>query len=503
MRPSSLSDVRFPSSLCVVWLFCIQYDNYFMPKYVENVNGQTIDEGEGPERGKQSEPERNRDLSQSLKSLKELRLIEILRTNSWQRYPSLLQKCCRATAASLVISVGGEALYFQINQDGQPDSLPWLKAKSLDILKELSIELSPDYVVKQHPVQQGGCCVSASTEFPPADLHFALIVYQAEAEPNWLSQQQSILRDMVDTVVTELELRFVQSDLAHQVVVFKNVCESLRDALIVSDSDGQIQFMNRAYRHLFHSRGHRTLDQHFDALEIRNEQDEVITLDQHPLPRAVLGHEVVTEDLSVIDSEGDLPRWFSVQANPVQTLDGVVFGGVASLRDITKARYREDRLRELNLVDDLTGLSNVKGFRAFGQQLMHQAARDDMAFHVTIIAVVDLDHLIVRWGDLVGESLLMGLSEIIKKTFRTNDLAARIGPNEMALVGVSQSIEEAHQRLMNAVAARNQRLPEVVPLEIVLGSCSVHPQVQEINQLHFEELLSRARLDMQSKSERD
>ncbi len=473
-----------------------------MPNYVENVNGQTIDEGEGTERGKQSEPERNQDLTQSLKTLKELRLIEILRTNSWQRYPTLLQKCCRATAACLVILVGGETLYFQSEICGAKDGLPWIKDLALGVANELTLDQPSDFSLRHHAVSEG-CCVSASTEFPPANLNFALLVYRADPGSEWVQENEAILKDMVDTVVTELELRFVQSDLAHQVVLFKNVCESLRDALIVSDCDGQIQFMNRAYRNLFQSRGHRTLDQHFGTLEIRNDRDEVLKLDQHPLPRAVLGHEVVSEDLSVIDRDGDLPRWFSVQANPVQTLDGSVFGGVASLRDISKARYRENRLKELNLVDDLTGLPNVKGFRAFGQQLLHQAARDDMAFHVSIIAIQDLDSLVRHWGQLAGESLLMGLSDIMRKTFRTNDLGARIAPNEMALVGVSQSIEQAHQRLQNAIDERNQRLPQVAPIKVILGSCSIRPQIQEITQVHFDQLLNQARLDLQSKLEKD
>ena len=104
---------------------------------------------------------------------------------------------------------------------------------------------------------------------------------------------------------------------------------------------------------------------------------------------------------------------------------------IVSVVDITQQKRAEDRLRFLSTHDVLTGLYN----RAFFEE---ETTRMERGRHYPIsVLMVDVDHLKItndRRGHAAGDSLLRRAAAVLRAAFRTEDVVARIGGDEFAVL---------------------------------------------------------------------
>jgi diguanylate cyclase (GGDEF)-like protein len=111
----------------------------------------------------------------------------------------------------------------------------------------------------------------------------------------------------------------------------------------------------------------------------------------------------------------------------------------------TRARFREQNilLRELAVVDELTGLYNR---RFFDGRLQYELDRFHRYGSPLSLVVMDIDHFKKvndGWGHQVGDRVLRQLAELCKSMIRRVDLLARIGGEEFALLMPSTHAEGA------------------------------------------------------------
>ena len=107
------------------------------------------------------------------------------------------------------------------------------------------------------------------------------------------------------------------------------------------------------------------------------------------------------------------------------------------------ARIQVKRLQALSLTDELTGLPNR---REFNETLSRAVAARQRYGHIFSVAMIDLDFF-KRVNDIlghqVGDRVLRQLAEILRKSVRKNDLAARWGGEEFALILDATDINNA------------------------------------------------------------
>lgn len=103
-----------------------------------------------------------------------------------------------------------------------------------------------------------------------------------------------------------------------------------------------------------------------------------------------------------------------------------------------KHERMEQRLREMSLVDELTGLSNRRAFTAFARLQMRHARRTGAT--VTLL-YMDLDGF-KDWNDTLGHAegdrALVAFSRALRGTFRESDVMARLGGDEFAVLTVEE-----------------------------------------------------------------
>lgn len=151
--------------------------------------------------------------------------------------------------------------------------------------------------------------------------------------------------------------------------------------------------------------------------------------------------------------------------------------------DISERKQMEEQLRYLGFHDPLTGLYN----RTFFEHKMHQYEKESSLS----IVMCDLDGLKIindTLGHDVGDNMLVVFSSILRACFRKEDIVARIGGDEFAMLIREKNdviIKDICKRVKDGVTLYNESNPEL-PLSISIGFAVKRESHAGINDLFRE-----------------
>lgn len=110
--------------------------------------------------------------------------------------------------------------------------------------------------------------------------------------------------------------------------------------------------------------------------------------------------------------------------------------GIALLARVSE--QRESALARQALTDELTGLSNLRAFRLAGARALASLRRTpDAAGSMVALLLIDLDHFKAindGSGHAAGDRLLAGYAAMLRAQLREDDVIARIGGDEFAVL---------------------------------------------------------------------
>ncbi len=171
---------------------------------------------------------------------------------------------------------------------------------------------------------------------------------------------------------------------------------------------------------------------------------------------------------------------------------------LGTILDITYRKQLEEDLKKISNTDPLTGLYNRRGFITLAEHTMSLARRLKKNL---ILIFIDLDNM--KWindnlGHNIGDLALKEISDILKRTFRENDLIARIGGDEFVILGVVEKEEDKDEilnRLRHKVEVSNQRKDKAYKLSLSIGTvfynpespCSIEELLQTADKMMYEE----------------
>ena len=162
---------------------------------------------------------------------------------------------------------------------------------------------------------------------------------------------------------------------------------------------------------------------------------------------------------------------------------------LARVRSAVRVRRLQEQLEKLAITDELTGLTNRRGFMAHLEEELWRARRFG---HPITVLLLDLDHfkrVNDTWGHANGDAVLKAFAQVLESSSRRTDKVGRMGGEEFAAV-LSETDSEGAKFFSEKVRATTESLEihsgqERIAITVSIGAVTVPPppDIQENEQL--------------------
>jgi diguanylate cyclase (GGDEF)-like protein/PAS domain S-box-containing protein len=167
------------------------------------------------------------------------------------------------------------------------------------------------------------------------------------------------------------------------------------------------------------------------------------------------------------------PAHYEITISPLSGNERRKVGYLVVAHDISERKETEEKLRELSLADELTGLNNRRGFKMLAGQLIQVALRmklDALLFYIDLDGLKGIND---NLGHAVGDRALVETGELLKKSFRSSDIVARLGGDEFVVLAI-ESAENSNRsmqaRLEERLQSLNAQPGRAYPLSLSIGT---------------------------------
>jgi diguanylate cyclase (GGDEF)-like protein len=166
--------------------------------------------------------------------------------------------------------------------------------------------------------------------------------------------------------------------------------------------------------------------------------------------------------------------------------------------------WREQELRELSLEDELTKLSNRRGFMTLAEQQFRVANRSKKEMFLLYADLDDLKVINDTLGHEEGDGALAETAAVLREAFRESDIIARVGGDEFVVLAIDAGDGRAdvlNQRLREKIEVFNARPNRKYVLSLSLGTarydpekpCSIQDLINRADKRMYQDKLARKR----------
>jgi diguanylate cyclase (GGDEF)-like protein/PAS domain S-box-containing protein len=225
----------------------------------------------------------------------------------------------------------------------------------------------------------------------------------------------------------------------------RRALESLPEALITTDGQGRVDYLNPAAARLFGVDAKAAVGVALEEIAPVVEESDRRLLAE-PV-RQALGAGAplnIGRRAFLIRSAGH-ERLVELSAAPIRRESGEGIGAVALLHDVTEVRGLARQMSYQATHDALTGLVNRAEFERRLQESVDTAHRGDGAH---VLCYMDLDRfkgINDTSGHQAGDAMLREIAKILRQAVRDSDTVGRVGGDEFGMLLVGCPLEKARQ----------------------------------------------------------
>jgi diguanylate cyclase (GGDEF)-like protein/PAS domain S-box-containing protein len=242
---------------------------------------------------------------------------------------------------------------------------------------------------------------------------------------------------LINQFAQRLQLAIANMQLVSDIAAEKERAEftlhSIGDAVITTDRDGDIEYMNPMAERLTGWR--------LEAVKQRPVQTVFRILDQdtrepmHNVIEACLTEGTsISKSMTILISNNGIERSIESSMSPIENRNGSTEGAIIVFHDETERRRMENIIHHQATHDSLTGLINRQQFNIELKELIRHA-KNHGAQHV--LCHLDLDRFKLvndTCGHAAGDELLKQVSSLLHTGIRTGDVLGRLGGDEFGLI---------------------------------------------------------------------
>ncbi len=222
--------------------------------------------------------------------------------------------------------------------------------------------------------------------------------------------------------------------------------QSLAEAIIATDKDGRITFLNPAAEHLTGSAAAGALGKLLeDIVSLVDETDRRLLSD--PVHQALTTGAPVnlSRRALLLSRTNGNERSIELSASPIRNSAQELIGAVVLLHDVTEMRGLARQMSYQATHDALTGLVNRREFERRLEEAIESGHRGD-GQHV--LCYLDLDRFKIvndSSGHLAGDSMLREVAKLLRDAVRDSDTVGRLGGDEFGTLLVGCPLDKARQ----------------------------------------------------------
>lgn len=161
------------------------------------------------------------------------------------------------------------------------------------------------------------------------------------------------------------------------------------------------------------------------------------------------------------------------------------------LRDLAIMAEQEIAAVQLASLDELTLISNRRGFMALAQQALNMCNRKQLSSSLLLFDLDDFKPINDQFGHAEGDKALIAFADQMRKVFRSSDVFARVGGDEfVALITDTdeKNIGVTLSRFQHAIDDYNRQAQRGYDVKYSVGHISFEPDKYE----SIDDLLSQA-----------
>jgi diguanylate cyclase (GGDEF)-like protein/PAS domain S-box-containing protein len=221
---------------------------------------------------------------------------------------------------------------------------------------------------------------------------------------------------------------------------------SLSEAIIATDKDGRIDYMNPAAEQLTGSTADAAAGKLLeDIVSLVDETDRRLLSD--PVHQALTTGAAVnlSRRALMLSRTNGSERSIELSASPMRNSARELVGAVVILHDVTELRGLTRQMSYQATHDALTGLVNRREFERRLEEGIESGHRGD-GQHV--LAYLDLDRFKLvndTSGHLAGDGMLREVAKLLRDAVRDSDTVGRLGGDEFGILLVGCPLEKARQ----------------------------------------------------------
>jgi diguanylate cyclase (GGDEF)-like protein len=149
-----------------------------------------------------------------------------------------------------------------------------------------------------------------------------------------------------------------------------------------------------------------------------------------------------------------------------------------AFKDLAELAERELLAVQLATLDDLTRISNRRGFSILAQNSLGICNRQNIPASLVFFDINDFKSINDRFGHAEGDHALIAFAEQMRNTFRESDVFGRLGGDEFAVLLTNtshQSAEELIERFRLRIDSHNRQTNHGYAISFCSGIVTVEP----------------------------
>ncbi|MFW5734211.1 MAG: PAS domain S-box protein, partial [Oceanidesulfovibrio sp.] len=241
-------------------------------------------------------------------------------------------------------------------------------------------------------------------------------------------------RYLIGMIANISEQKELEEALRSAEATYRNIFENAVEGIFLAKPDGPYLKVNPAMAHMF---GYPTPERFLEG---------VPTALEHLFPESEVRDEcfgrlrdkgqIISCESRTVRLEGD-DIWISINARALHDEHGNILSIEGLAEDITERKAREQHLKRLATIDELTGIPNRHLFLNRFDQLIAQSARMDHTLALLYIDLDDFKDVNDNHGHHTGDVVLAEAAGRLRNRVRKSDTLARLGGDEFCILLVN------------------------------------------------------------------